>query len=139
MKTTNVNIEKGKMKSLVNKLNNLRSGIIGIEMSLGITDEDLIELDKNLIYLHVVQDELIYNLKFLRQDNVVAIIASYNQSVVQLKEVQKRIINVRNLKLKVLNKMEKLNKTKKCFECDISILESEISNSKTILLFRKIK
>lgn len=127
------------MKALIKQLNKLKSELIGIEMSLDIVDQDFVEINNNLAYLHVVQSDLIYNLKFLRQDNIVAIMASYNQSIKELKEVQDRIIKYRYLRSQIIDKNDSLINNKKLIEQELKQMENEISNDKVVLLFRKVE
>ena len=118
-------------------MNNLRGELLGIEMELSVIEADLTEVDRQLLYLDAIQSDLIYNLKFLRRDDVVAVMTSYNQSITQLKEVQGKILKYRSLKKKLHEKMEKYEKMQDCCYDDIEMVCQQIEKDKTILLFRK--
>ena len=118
-------------------MNNVQAKLLGIEMDLNIAEEDLVEIDKNLTYYNSLRADLIYNLKMLKNPNIVVVISSYNQSIVELKEVQAKLLDYRNMKRKVNIKVERLEKVANgCYE-EVESIHSEIKINKKILLFKK--
>lgn len=118
-------------------MNNLRGELLGIEMELSVIEADITEVEHQLMYLEAMQNDLIYNLELLRRPEIVAAINAYNQSIVQLKEVQSRILHYRSLRLKLNGKMDKYEKMQYQAYDDLESIYSQLEKEKTILIFRK--
>jgi len=121
------------MKNLAERRSDLKGSLVGVEMEISIIHEDLKELNKKLFFLNAIQNQLIENLKILRDPDIIATIEGYNLSITQLKEAQIKIIQTRyeinklecNLELKV----EKRN--------NLNITLDHLHDDGKILIFKK--
>ena len=127
------------MKRDLQKVKILRDHVLGLRMELDLIVNDLRIINIDLEYLENIEEELVYNIKILKREKVVAIISQYKKSLLELESVKKNITHYRNNKAILEQKYEIKTKNYKKTHEDYEIRRKAMENSKVILLFNRNK
>lgn len=111
--------------------------MLGLEMNLNLLEEDLDVVDKNLIYLSRMRDDLIYNINLHRSGEVVTVIKEYRRSIDELEIVKEEIIKYENHRKMLKSKMEKKMKAYDFYLDEYKKAYNELNSEPVLLLFRK--
>tara|TARA_R100000951_G_C2604167_1_gene169104 strand:+ start:488 stop:892 length:405 start_codon:yes stop_codon:yes gene_type:complete len=121
------------------KVNELRGIMLGLEMNLKLLDDDLDEVVKNLIHLHKIESDLVYNIKLHKSGKVITVAKEYRRSIDELKIIKEEIIKHKNNKDMIQKKMEKKLKAYDYYLSEYEQAFDDLNSEKVILLFRKDK
>jgi predicted phage-related endonuclease len=94
----------------------------------------LIAIEQDLMHLGSVQEDLLYNINFLKQENIVTIISEYKKTIEQLKRIKQLIIEIKNMKLALQEKLDKEFKNNEYNYLNVEFKEPIKSN---IIKFRR--
>jgi hypothetical protein len=83
-----------KFKRITNTLNKIHS-------ELDILLQDLVAIDTDLSFLDKMHHDLIYNIELLKQEDIIAVMTAYDQSITQLQLVDNQIELFNNLRKKI--------------------------------------
>jgi DNA repair ATPase RecN len=105
------------------KLKKIRKTLAKITDEMDILCQDLEAIETDLMYLDKLQKDLNYNIKLLKQDEIITVITAYEQSVNQLNLVNTQITVFTSLKKQlkkrireVIQHCEEYNKPNKVLE-----------------------
>ena len=129
----------GLMTNDLSKLKKIKDTIIGLEMQLSLSDRDLSIVSSDLDYLLKKEEDLLFNIWFLKKKKVVVAIAEYFRSTVELEATKGSISRYRNKKSSTVSLVNKLNRSLEIYREDLKAQEKILENRKTILLFDQSK
>ena len=95
-----------------NNSEDIKGLIVGLEMKLSILEQDLKSIETDLCYLDTMYQDLNYNLNILKKDEIISVFSAYRLSQEQLKDVNKKIIEFKNTKLKLLRQIDQVTVNK---------------------------
>lgn len=88
------------------KIKKAREALLGVEMALGMLEEDLNVIVDRLYVLLKVEEDLMYNIKLHKSNKVISVIGEYRKSTEQLKEIRQEISKHRGIQTKLQKTME---------------------------------
>ena len=126
------------------KINDLKGRIVSLEMELSILEQDIASVETDLCYLDVMQKDLNYNLDLLKKGEIVSVITAYKLSKDQLENVRLKTIELKNLKIKINNKINMVASSKKHYMDQFKQNDCEIENNvlkfrNNVLNFKKVQ
>lgn len=113
--------------------------MLGLEMGLNLLEQDLDEVDKSLIYLGTIRDDLIYNINLHKSGEVISVMKEYKRSIDELEIVRLEIIKYEGHRRMVEQKLERKLKS---YDFYLKQYEDEyeaLNREPVILLFKKVK
>ena len=112
--------------------------ILAIEMEINLLEGDLEAIEHDLAYLHAYRGTLVYNHIFLKRDKVVTSMFEYKRTNKELLQVDVKLLELRNLSVKVNRKMDIKLKALDFYH-DLYEQEEIIESEKILLFIRKDK
>jgi len=119
------------------KVEELRGIMLGLEMNLKLLDDDLEEVIKNLIHLKKIESDLIYNINLHRSGKVITVVKEYKRSIDELKVVEEEIVKHKNFKDSIEKKIDKKLKSYDYYLNEFEQAYNNLNSEKVVLLFRK--
>lgn len=83
------------------KLAEIKGSILGIQMALKLLEDDLDAIIEQLNVLSKMEEDLEYNVKFLKKPEVISVITEHKKSITELKKVRSEIDKYKSLKNKI--------------------------------------
>lgn len=124
-------------KKKLKNISKIRGNVLGIEMALSILEDDLSFVEEKLSFLTKVEEDLIYNIDFLRKPEIISVMSEYHKSITELKVIRKEIIKNRNLKIKIQKDIEKNMKSYDYYMDKLEQAYKDMEEDKVILLFKR--
>lgn len=121
------------------KVNELRGLMLGIEMNLKLLDDDLESVDMELIHFQKMESDLIYNINLHKSGKVITVVREYRRSIDELKIIKDEIIKYKNFRDTIMKKMEKKLESHKYYLDKFEQAYEDLNSESVILLFRKDK
>ena len=123
------------MKPSLKKVKHLRDTLVGLEMQIGTINQDLSIVAYNLTHLRKLENDLIFNIIFLKKDKIIAIASEYKKSKEELKSVQKSIRKYVNDEIRLSRALEEYTrKFNTCVE-EYEFARKQLDSEKVILIF----
>lgn len=119
------------------KITEIKSAIVGVEMSLGVLRDDLEFVKGRLSFLNKIEEDLVYNINFLKRPDITSVIGEYKRSIVELNSVREEISTQSNLKNKLIKKIDKATENLNYYMDELKHIYDEIEQEKVVLLFKK--
>lgn len=121
------------------RLKEIQSKLLGIELDLDLIEQDIQNIEGDINYLYLIEEETIYNITILKQAGVVADLKSYKQSWQKLAHIQSKIVELKSKRQILLKKMDQKMTSKEFYDKEWEQLHNEIQETKVILVFKKRK
>ena len=121
------------------KVNELRGIMLGLEMNLKLLDDDLESVDMELIHYEKMESDLIYNINLHKSGTVITVVREYKRSIDELKIIKQEIIKFKNFRDSVMKKMDKKLESHKYYLDKFEQAYEDLNSESVILLFRKDK
>ena len=115
----------------------LISRLLSIELELETLNQDLQAIDEDLFYLNAIKNELIFNINYLRGNNIIVLMREYCRSIVQLKEIKDKTINAQNSLNQMKEKVEIKDKERNLYIKKLGLRLYSIGGSEVIQLSKK--
>lgn len=117
------------MKTIKQRLTDIRGRLLGIEMDLHLLERELDDLKDSLAFLEQTESDLKYNINMHKKPGIISIAKEYQKTVWQLGVVEKHIVNYKkdicNIQQKIEKKEEDYQKTMLEYESTFRHLEEE--------------
>ena len=127
------------MNDDLKKLKKIRDFLVGVEMQLNLLYSNLNVVCDDLTHMYTVENELIENIKILKQDYIVAIASEYRRSIRELDYVRKKIAQWRNKQTILERRIARNQRIYKQYSDDFNALKKFVDNRKVVLLFDQNK
>lgn len=121
------------------RVNEIRGIMLGLEMGIKILDDDLESVDMELIHLNKIESDLIYNINLHRSGKVITVVKEYKRSIDELEIIKQEIIKHNNFRITIQKKMDKKLDSHKYYLDEFEKAYNDLNSESVILLFRKDK
>jgi len=121
------------------KLRNLRGHVLGLEMGLNLLEQDLDIVEKHIVYLSQLQDNLTYNINLHRSSAVISVMKEYKKSLYELGLVNSELSKHHNRRKTIENKLHIQTQNYKYYSQEYHNTYQELQNESVILLFKRTK
>lgn len=125
--------------SKLQRVDELRGIMLGLEMNLKLLDDDLDEVCNNLIHLTKLEADLTYNIKLHKSGTVITVAKEFKRSIDELVIIKEEIIKHNNSKFSIERKMEKKLESYEYYMKEHELAFEQLNSEAVILLFRKGK
>jgi len=123
------------MREDLYKLKRLRDTLIGLEMDISVTENELIILNRDLHYMEIAESTLCENLKILKKEKVIAMASQYKKTVNELEYIGEKIKTYREHINRLENNLQKLLNKHNIYMTDYKAQKKVVDNQKVILYF----
>lgn len=121
------------------KLKDLQSRLLGLELDLDLIEQDIENIDADINYLNLVEEETSYNIKILKKEKIIADLKTYRQSCQKLSHVRQKTEELIRKKNSLQIKLNKKINLKNHYDKEWETLLKEMEEERVILIFKKRK
>jgi hypothetical protein len=121
------------------RVEEIKGIILGLELKLGLLEDDLITVIANLKQLNTMKEDLIYNINLHRGDTVITVMKEYKRSIDELKLVRGELSNHEKLRVTLKTQINSKSKRHDYYMDEYDKAYSDLENESVILLFNKAK
>jgi hypothetical protein len=119
------------------RLRELQNKLLGIELDLDLIEQDIENIDSDINYLILMEEETIYNINILKQDKIVADIKAYRLAWIKLVNIRTKISELRSKRSQLGIKLNNRVNAKDFYDREWDKMHREMEDEKVILLFKK--
>jgi hypothetical protein len=119
------------------RLRELQNKLLGIELDLDLIEQDIENIDSDINYLILMEEETIYNINILKQDKIVADIKAYRLAWIKLVNIRTKISELRSKRSQLGIKLDNRVNAKDFYDREWDKMHREMEDEKVILLFKK--
>lgn len=123
------------MKESLLKVKKLQDTVVGLEMQINVCRQDLDIINHNLTILYKAEEDLVFNINFLKKEKIVAVATEYKRSIDDLIDVRKKISQLTSNKIQVERKLEKNLKNFEEYMGEWEYAKKQLDNEKVVLVF----
>lgn len=127
------------MKESLKKVKHLEDKVVGLDMQISMCVQDLQIAQQHLQKLKSSEKDLVFNVNFLKRDNVVAVANEYRKSVDQLKYIRKKISEISSKMAGIERELDQKRKQFENYSNEFELAKKWLNeeNSSVVINFKK--